>query len=65
MLSSNTIIHHHKRKYNQPRMTTTAKINSKQMAAQESFTAAWSEAFPVANVGILLSTNKLRIAIAF
>jgi len=34
------------------------------LAAQESHTAAWSEAFPIASVGNLLSPDKLRIAIA-
>jgi len=35
------------------------------LAAQEIHTAAWSEALPIANVGNLLSPDKLRIAIAF
>ena len=34
------------------------------IAAQESHTAAWSEAFPIASVGNLLSPDELRIAIA-
>ena len=34
------------------------------LAAQESHTAAWSEAFPIASVGNLLSPDELRIAIA-
>ena len=34
------------------------------LAAQESHTAAWSEAFPIASVGNLLSSDELRIAIA-
>ena len=34
------------------------------LAAQESHTAAWSEAFPIASVGNLLSPEELRIAIA-
>jgi len=33
------------------------------LAAQESHTAAWSEAFPIANVGNLLSPDELRIVI--
>ena len=35
------------------------------LAAQESHTAAWSEAFPIASVGNLLSPDEFRIAIAF
>jgi len=34
------------------------------LAAQESHTAAWSEAFPIASIGNLLSPDELRIAIA-
>jgi len=34
------------------------------LAAQESHTAAWSEAFPIASVVNLLSPDELRIAIA-
>jgi len=34
------------------------------LAAQESHTAAWSEVFPTASVGNLLSPDELRIAIA-
>jgi len=34
------------------------------LAAQESHTVAWSEAFPLANVGNLLSPDELCIAIA-
>ena len=34
------------------------------IAAQESHTAAWSEAYPIASVGSLLSPDELRIAIA-
>ena len=34
------------------------------LAAQEGHTAAWSEAFPIASVGNLLSSDELRIAIA-
>jgi len=33
------------------------------LAAQESHTAAWSEAFPIASVGNLLSPDELHIAI--
>ena len=35
------------------------------LAAQESHTAAWSKAFPIASVGNLLSPDEFRIAIAF
>jgi len=34
------------------------------LAAQESHTATWSEAFPIASVGNLLSPDELHIAIA-
>ena len=34
------------------------------LTAQKSHTAAWSEAFPIASVGNLLSPDALRIAIA-
>jgi len=34
------------------------------LAAQESHTAAWSEAFPIASVGNLLSLDELHIAMA-
>ena len=34
------------------------------LAAQESLTAAWSEAFPIASVGNVLNPDELRIAIA-
>ena len=34
------------------------------LAAQESHTGAWSEAFPIASVGNLLTPDELRIAIA-
>jgi len=34
------------------------------LAAQESYTAAWSEPIPIANVGNLLSADDHRIAIA-
>ena len=34
------------------------------LAAQESHTAAWSEAYPSASVGSLLSPDELRIAIS-
>ena len=34
------------------------------LAAQESHTAAWSEALPIASLGTLLSPDELRIAIA-
>jgi len=34
------------------------------LAAQESHTAAWSEAFPIVSVGNLLSPDEFRIAIA-
>ena len=35
------------------------------LTAQKSHTVAWSEAFPIASVGNLLSPDELRIAIAF
>jgi len=34
------------------------------LAAQESHTAAWSEAFPIASAGNLLSSDELRIAMS-
>jgi len=44
--------------------TTNPWNHCRLLAAQESHTAAWLEAFPIASVGNLLSPDEFRIAIA-
>ena len=44
-------------------LNTSTWNHCRLLAAQESHTAAWSEVFPIANVGNLLSPDELRMVI--
>jgi len=73
-LGPNTMIHHHdKREWDdlacRDSLNTLLNTNNpwnhcQLLTAQVSHSAAWSEAFPIANVGNLLSPDELCIAIA-